>query len=244
MTSLGIDRSQVIAKYKELSLDDQREDRWHRYSDDILERELNKFFRSQDICRESKILNAGSGGREYSVYPRQQVHVDLVPRNISRMRSAALANIEILPIKSSTMDHCICVGSVVNYCDAALVIAEIGRVLKIGGLFALEFENSRNPQFMHTTAFNASASIVKTFGVGGPENLWVYSEQYINSILRANRFVILRTKRYHIMSCFAYALIRSVDIAARFSVLDPIMRLLPLVGKLSANSIIFCRRMS
>ena len=47
-----------------------------------------------------------------------------------------------MPFKNQPIDIAVCVGSVINYCDAALTIAEFGRVLRKEGTLILEFDGS------------------------------------------------------------------------------------------------------
>lgn len=47
-----------------------------------------------------------------------------------------------LPFAENSIDNILCVGSVLNYCDAIAAISEFNRVLKYNGHLILEYESS------------------------------------------------------------------------------------------------------
>ena len=46
-----------------------------------------------------------------------------------------------LPFAENSIDNILCVGSVLNYCDAIAAISEFNRVFKYNGHLILEYES-------------------------------------------------------------------------------------------------------
>lgn len=86
---------------------------------------------NQDIFNtNSKILNAGSGGSIYKDLTGVFYHVDISDKFIKNLPNSYVASVERMPFDSAFFDASICVGSVINYCNALSAISEIYRVLK------------------------------------------------------------------------------------------------------------------
>ena len=120
------------------------EDKWHQYTkkriDEFLEACLNKLH----LVGNEKVLNAGSGGNEYCLAGFDHYHVDISEKSIQNKRKHVVSTIESIPLDGQLFDICLCVGSVINYCDAMKAINEFYRLLKPGGTLILEFENSNS----------------------------------------------------------------------------------------------------
>jgi ubiquinone/menaquinone biosynthesis C-methylase UbiE len=146
-----------------------------------IERYIQKKFNPFD---NAYILNAGSGGNSYDIISDNMYHVDIAENRIVHLKNAVVASIERLPFHDKMFDHIICVGSVINYCDAIVAIAEMSRVLKKHGVLIMEFENSLSFEFFGKTEYGKSAEIVTTKYIEQSHRQWVYSFNYIKNILR------------------------------------------------------------
>lgn len=93
-----------------------------------------------------------------------------------------------------------CVGSVINYCDAVAAIVEMARVLKHGGSLLLEYENSFAYEYRSKLCYKADAQIIKSVYQGKEQQQWIYSYKYINRILKECGLKIISTRKFHIFS--------------------------------------------
>ena len=71
------------------------------------------------------MLNAGSGGSIYNGISGKFFHVDISDKFIKELPNSYVASIENLPFNTNFFDTAICVGSVINYCDALTALSEI-----------------------------------------------------------------------------------------------------------------------
>lgn len=136
------------------------DDQWHQWSLGQIQGYLNGItFSSQD-----SVLNAGSGGNSYNISCGEMVHVDVAEKKLEGIPNAVVSSVESMPFPDARFDSIVCVGSVINYCDAGAVIAEFSRLSKPGAVLVLEFENSggfeyrkkacyKNPQLLLLSSF-------------------------------------------------------------------------------------------
>jgi len=218
-----------------------KSDIWHTYTYTYmcayLDKELSKF----NIKNTTKILNAGSAGNTYGI-GGEHYHVDICYEKISFLKYAIEASIEMLPYADDEFNGCICMGSVINYCDAAKALFELARVIKPGGFLIFDFEQSGSLQFIGSKIFKKNAVIVDTFNSGKADRLWVYSMKYILSILKSAKLIVQNIEYFHILSSFAYQVLKNENKAASFAKLDVIAKHIPLIRKSSCNVIITCRK--
>lgn len=213
------------------------DDKWHEHNQKEIKKFIHQF--SFDNC---KILNAGSGGNSYGLN-NEMYHIDIAENKIKNQKHHFVCSIEQMPFKDSSFDVVICVGSVINYCDAILALNEIARVLKKNGILILEFENSYSFEFRGTPAFKANASIVTTQYFNRPHIMWVYSLKYIANILRQNNFIIKTVYPFHIFSSLAYFYNKNENKAAKCTALDMICRYIPILRRYSGNVILLsCKK--
>ena len=69
----------------------------------------------------------------------------------------------------------VCVGSVINYCDAGTVIAEFSRLSKPGAVLVLEFESSGGFEYRKRACYKESATVVTVQFQGSAHTQWLYS---------------------------------------------------------------------
>ena len=212
---------------------------WYQHTRDEIPRFINKHpFNVNDY-----VLNAGCGDKDYDI--KGMVHyVDIAESKIKDKPKHTVANIENLPFESNSFDGVICVGSVLNYCDAIAAISELSRVLRPKGRLILEFESSNSYEYLNTPAYSADAHIVMTTYQGEPHKIWVYSPQYIKNIIKQSALVICKEHFFHVFSELAFHCGESEEEAARFARFDSISTLVPFVKKHGCNLILLCEKKS
>jgi ubiquinone/menaquinone biosynthesis C-methylase UbiE len=170
-------------------------------------------------------------------------HVDIAKNKIAHLKNSVVASIEKLPFNDMVFDYIICVGSVINYCDAMAAIAEMSRVLKKHGMLILEFENSFSFEYYGKTEYGKSAEIVTTKYMDRSHQLWVYSFDYIKRILTEFSFGIRNFSAFHILSSLRLKKIDNENIAAGLAKFDCILRHMPYFRKHAGNIILLCEKL-
>lgn len=208
-------------------------DLWHEYS----KNEIEKYIKRQSFSTESYILNAGSGGNTYGL-SYKMYHVDIAENKINSFPNYCVSSIEKIPLPSDNFTDIICVGSVINYCDALAAISELSRVLKKGGRLILEFESSWGFEHIKNKDYMKSAVLVELRYFNDLYSQWIYAPQYIKKILKEFDFVLTHTHRFHYLSGLHYCKYKNENTAAPFTRYDSICRLIPRI-KLHSNNVIF-----
>ena len=237
----AIDINKVKKLYHDMPCIWPESDLWHTYTYKYMHKYFQKELPKLKPNNNTKILNAGSAGNTYDI-EGEHYHVDICYDKISHLKHAAEASIEDLPYNDNYFDGCICMGSVLNYSDAAKSLFEIARVIKSEGFLIFDFEQSRSLQFVCSKIYNKNAAIINTFNSGYMDQLWVYSTKYIFSILKSAGIKVQNTEYYHILSPLAYKIIKNENKAAAFAKFDAIARYIPLLRKCSCNVILTCRK--
>jgi SAM-dependent methyltransferase len=132
---------EVRRRYNSYPLDEPR-DAWHRYTKAEIDRFLEAHLSA--VAEGTRILDAGCGSAGIKADSGTVTSVDIADRQVLNVPRAAVATVEALPFTDSSFGVVVCVGSVLNYCDAASVIRQIARVLATRGTLILEFESSRS----------------------------------------------------------------------------------------------------
>jgi SAM-dependent methyltransferase len=217
-------------------------DKWHLYSNTEIRRELARYWDSlpAESCR--VILNAGAGGHDLGLDTATAINLDISENRIASLPRPLLASIEALPLSNRTIDIIVCVGCVVNYCDAATVIVEFERVLRPGGYLLLEFESSYSAELMTQSAFGQSAAVIETFYANHQEVVWAYSPKYIKNLLKAAKFDLLRSVPIHVLSTWGLLVLRSSRIATAIARLDRMARKIPFLTRWASSHLIFCEK--
>ncbi|MBI3452059.1 MAG: methyltransferase domain-containing protein [Rhodospirillales bacterium] len=191
----------------------------------------------------SRVLNAGSGDESYNVSPGLLIDCDIAEKKLANMPCGVAGDLANLPLKTGSVDVCVCVGSVVNYVgDLPKAIAEIARVVKGDGRLILEFESSRSPEYMFTAHFGQDVSQVSTFYIYENENIWVYAEEHVRRLLAEAGFEVVAESRTHFVAPMIYRFKKSLHYAARFARFDKYVSWIPGLNKHSANVIYLCQR--
>ena len=132
--------------------------------------------------------------------------MDIISEYIENEPNYIVGSLESIPLEAESVDFIVCVGSVLNYCDAIRSISEIERVLKINGKAIIEFERSNSAEFLLTKNYSAHVFLKKYNYNNQQHLLWMYSEKYIKEILLIKNLKIKNIYRFHILSSLLYKL--------------------------------------
>jgi ubiquinone/menaquinone biosynthesis C-methylase UbiE len=125
-------------------------------------------------------------------------HVDIADEKIKNIENAVVASIENLPFTDNFFDNILCVGSVLNYCDAMTAISELSRVLQPNGNLILEYESSWGFEYIGKDCYKNDACIITTEYIETQHTQWLYSPTYISQILKSNSLFIADQNPFHI----------------------------------------------
>lgn len=217
-------------------------DDWHRFTAARIRREVADFLGTLLAEPGRVILNAGAGNNDLGICPPSTINLDISESGVSGLPNPVIASVEDIPLPTATVDTVICVGSVINYCDAAAAISEFARILRPAGQLVLEFESSLSAEFIGKASFGRPAAIAETFYQGAPEVVRVYDPQYVRSLLSRFELTITRTVPIHIASPWALLATQSAQKAAIVARLDPVLREAPFLSRWAANQVFFCTR--
>jgi ubiquinone/menaquinone biosynthesis C-methylase UbiE len=232
---MNIDIDQVRTLYETIKNVWPDDDMWHQYS----KKQIYKYINRMKYGEDRYLLNAGSGGNDYGLNCRM-VHVDIAENKINNFKEYKVASIEAMPFDSHTFTDVICVGSVINYCDALTAIHELSRVLKPNGSLILEFESSWGYEHRKNEAYKRDAEIVRLLYFGEYYPQWIFSPKYICNILHLAGFEIYDEFRFHFLSGISYSKYQDENRAARYAKFDWLCRVLPIIKRHSSNIIYRC----
>ncbi|WJM10687.1 MULTISPECIES: methyltransferase domain-containing protein [Paenibacillus] len=216
-------------------------DNWHQYTKNQLIKYVNKYMNKIRANTSFKVLNAGSGGSTYDL-DQEMYHLDLTDKHISKFINHAVGSVENIPYEENMFDVVICVGSVLNYCNASTCVREFSKVVSTKGYLILEFESSWSMEFYKTPIHKKNVGMAITKYFDSEHKLWVYSNQYIQTLLKEHNFKIINSRRFHILSSFAYRLFKNENKAAPYAKLDPLFRFIPFFSRKSHNVILLCQK--
>lgn len=189
----------------------------------------------------SKILNAGSGGAEYEI-AGEFYHVDLAERHIQGYPRHYVSSIEKMPFNDSTFDFTICVGSVINYCNALTALSEIGRVTKDNSYLILEYERSLTGELLFNSNRGKSTTL-QVYKYNGQDNhkLWLYSDKYIDNILKELNYSVIDEKYFHSLSSIYNKFFNNECKAGKIAKFDKCLPNL-IKTKFAHNRIMICKK--
>lgn len=193
------DRLEYTRKlYNDCQMSWPQESKWHTYTHNHITQVVSAYLKDR-VSPQAFILNAGSGETTYNI--KGKIYdCDIAERKLFRSENPIIASIENLPCEDDFFDYIICVGSVINYCDAFAAIGEMSRVLKPQGQLILEFERSESGEFLFTREYGRSV-LQHTYQYNGQEHrLWLYAERYIKDILDCNHLQLMHRERFHTVS--------------------------------------------
>lgn len=204
-----------------------------------VKRKIKCFINKQIV--DGYVLNAGSGGNTYGL-TNKMCHVDIVKKYISNYDDFVVANVENLPFQNSIFDFAICVGDVINYCDAEKAINELHRVIKKQGKLIVEFENTCAYEYIKQNFYCVDKVITNLEYMGEITNQYLYSYKYITELLEMNGFEIRKRLSVHIISGLISNWISNDNMACVFAVLDFIFDKLNNFRKHGSNILFLCEK--
>ena len=139
-------------------------------------------------------------------------------------------------------EHCICVGSVVNYCNLIESINEISRILKPGGKVLFDIETSSSFEFLLTNKWNRCVDICEPKYNGEAEKIWIYSTRYIKDVAKLCGLDILTMKSLNIMPSLLCAFGLKEEKACFATFLDRMIVKVPIVRSMGSNLIFVCKK--
>ena len=214
-------------------------DRWYNYTHNYILSFIEKYL-SPKLTHSSIYLNAGSGGSEYNLCGVCH-HVDIAENLICKFEHFTVASIENMPFDSETFDAVICVGSVLNYCDAVASIREISRVMQPGGYLVLEFERSNTGELLLTSEYGRVSTKQQYDYMGHTHTLWLYSEKMIEHLLDECGLSIEVRKRYHCLSSLVNRITHKEESSGKYAKYDKLIK--PLSYFLAHNTICLCKKL-
>lgn len=218
---------------------EQPEDAWHARSSRVIDAEVG---RAIGPGTGGTILNLGCGGFHYGLPTSRTVCVDVTPVARSGCGLAVEGDAERLPIRDSSVESVVCVGSVLNYTDAPRCLAELARVIAPGGTLILEFERSESATYWGRRGYRQWVWQVPTQYKGHAHNFWIYSEAWVRGQLRKHGFEIIKERHFHIAGALAARLVGLSPLAAAFSSMDHLVKRIRACRDRSANVLLVCRR--
>lgn len=213
--------------------------RWYDYTRNCILHFIDTHLSSK-LLDNSIYLNAGSGGSEYKLKGTCH-HVDIAENLICKFNLYTIASIEDLPFSKNMFDAVICVGSVLNYCDAISSIKELTRVLKPGGYLILEFERSNSGELLFTSDYGKTSTKQQYDYMGHYHTLWLYSEKIITQLLNEYGLVIEIYERYHCFSSVVNHFTHQEEYSGKYAKYDKLLK--PFSYFLAHNAIFLCRKL-
>lgn len=215
------------------------DNRWYNYTHKYIIDFIANYL-APKLSHESVFLNAGSGGSEYDLQGICH-HIDIAENLINKFERHTVASIEKIPLEDSIFDAAICVGSVLNYCDAVSSIKELYRVIKRGGYLILEYERSNTGELWFTSEYGKNATKQQYDYMGHTHTLWLYSEKVINQILKECGFSVLIKKRFHCISALVNRFAHQEEYSGQFARYDMLVK--PLSYMMAHNTILLCKKL-
>lgn len=236
-TIMQLDQEKISTFYNNVSNVWAEHDPWHEYSKKVIKAYIDK----KTFFDESIVLNAGSAGNSYGINCHKMYHVDIADEKLKDIDNAVVASIEKLPFNDSFFDNIICVGSVLNYCDALAAISEMARVLKLNGNLILEFESSWGFEYLHKNCYKKDACIITTEYIEPQHTQWLYSPTYISKILKLSDFDIVEKYPFHISDGLTSQFLND-RAAIALVYIDKLLHILPFFNKHGNNIILQCKK--
>jgi SAM-dependent methyltransferase len=217
-------KSRVRAGYAQLSEIWPESDPWHRHTSKQLHHAVQRLLKDR-IRIGDLVLDVGAGDSEHALDDARVMRLDISEKFLRAETLGLVADAERLPFADASVDHIICVGSVVNYCDPVAAVAQFARVLRPKGLLLLQFESSTSAEYLWRSEYGHATILVTTSYQGRPENLWLYRPSFMRSLLSASGFSLLRDEGVHMLTALLYRLAPNERFATTVAPLDGILGL-------------------
>lgn len=210
---------------------------WYKYTHNL----IIKYLGNQNIKDFWEVLNAGSGGNSYGI-TSNMTHLDISPNKLRGIPNSLVGNLNNIKLAQDSFDCIICVGSVINYCHSYKVIENFSSWLVDNGELILEFENSNSFEYLLKKGFGKSISSVSTQYMEDNHKIYIYSLEYIKSLLEVNNFKIIEIEGFHIISSLLLRIGFSENFASYFTFLDIPVKRINFFKRHAGNIIIKCKK--
>ena len=237
----SLDKKRIAKMYNEMEEIWPESDKWYKYTHNYMIKYIDSFNKSNSLNENALILNLGSGGNEYNI-KGEHYHVDIAEEKIKHCKNSFVASAEKIPFQDNYFDYCLCVGSVINYCDPYAVIKEISRTLKKNSYCIFDFEQSNSWQFIGLKEYKSDVSMIKSFNGDYIDEICIYSDKYIQNILNINSLKIIKLERFHLLSPLLYKITKDENKSSKLAKLDSFAKLIPFVRKKSCNIILTVKK--
>lgn len=214
------------------------DDVWHTYSHHVLDCYINRHMK---LFENTIVLNAGSGGNDYGISCQEMFHVDIAEEKIKNCKNYTVSTIEKLPFANESFDNIICVGSVLNYCDAIQAISELSRVLKKSGKIILEFESSWGYEYLNTKEYKADITVITLEYMHEQHTQWLFSPKYIYNILKQYNLRIIEQTPYHILDGLLSKIL-SENLSVKLTKMDHLIKKCPIFRQHGNNIILLLEK--
>lgn len=235
---MKIKTEEVKEFYEQIEKVWPEDDQWHQYS----RSQIYHYISTMKYEKDAYILNAGSGGSNYGL-SQKMMHVDIAENKITGFPEHIVSSVENMPFKKNTFNDIICVGSVINYCDAIATIHEFSRVIVPNGSLILEFESSWGYEHRKNSSFKQDADIVQLPYFGELHSQWLFAPKYISNILNTEGFRINNEYRFHYLSGISFSKYHDENKAIRYVKFDSLCKRIPFVRQHSNNVIFSCTKL-
>lgn len=232
---MKLDQEKIKLFYNDVSNVWGNHDPWHDYSQEV----ITSYIKHKDIFKDSIVLNAGSAGNSYGIECHTMYHVDIANKKLKNIDNAVIASIEKMPFNDLSFDNILCVGSVLNYCDALTALSELSRVLKPNGNLILEYESSWGFEYLHKDCYKKDAYIITTEYIEKEHTQWLYSPKYINKILNGCNLKIIEKYPFHISDGLSSKFLDD-QAAIKWVKIDKLLYKLPFFKEHGNNIILHC----
>ena len=235
-----IDPLEVRRKYDKMERIWAPDDSWHMHVSRRYDKEISGFLNGYSD-KSQVLVNIGSGDKVYGT-SSFLINIDLSEKFLGRQMNPICAVAGAIPLTSCISDAVICIGSVINYCDAIEALSEISRILKTNGKALLDFESSEGFEYYGTANFGKIATIVDTRFGNSHDRIWLYKPSYIREILLSLGMRTLATTYIHALSSVIYRITGSERFSSGFCAFDSLVATTPL-RKFAANIILVCQKL-
>lgn len=234
----NIDLKEIKDFYNKIPEIWSTDDVWHTYSHEQLSKYIHQH---KHIFKDAIVLNAGSGGNNYGIKCKNMYHIDIAEEKIKNCKNHVIASIEKIPYPDQMFDSIICVGSVINYCDAVSAISELSRVLKKDGYMILEFESSWGFEYLGKKEYKSSATVITLEYMHENHTQWLFAPKYMYKIIETYSIEILEKYPFHILDGL-FSKFLNETVSVKITHLDRFINKFPLIKEHGNNIILFCKK--
>ena len=148
-----------------------------------------------NFSADSLVLNAGCGGKQYKTSAKQ-VLLDIAENTLTNVPNGVVGDIADMPFPREMFDCVICVGTVLNYCNAEKAISEIARVSRQKALLIIEYERSESGFIDERHRGDDVLEFRHKYFSEDHINL-LYSDRFVEQLLDSNGYTPVRSQLFN-----------------------------------------------